>query len=220
MALTASWRGGRRRSSYLKVGVLAALIIAGLTSFAPSSWAVDGGYGPSGGYGSGGSGTLGNIVMAKTIGSDGGSIFGSYRLTKITIVIPGGALPSDEVVEAVTSVPDCVSLKGQDLVIGLAISALDGKNRQDDFAAGSSATLSSLKITPNSKVFYVDDEHHCILAHLPINDGQVTVPLDATSAFVITSPHKSGSDHHAHHGFFRDHDWFGHEYQWLLDEWR
>ncbi len=210
-------RGGRRRVSYSELGVLAALIAAGLTSFAPGAWGVDGGYGPSGSGGGGGSGTFGNIITAKTVGPDGGSLFGHFQGTTIKIVIPPGAFATEQIVEVVSSIPDCISLKDQAVVIGLAVFATSGKNRQDEFSGDLEAILSNPKITSDSRIVSVDEDR-CTALHLPFDSGQVTVPLDTSPAFVLTTSHKPGFDRHNHDGFFQEHQGFLYEHVWFTHE--
>ncbi len=194
---------GRR---VLGLVVLLGIITVGAFAVPTSAWAVDGGYGPGGGWSEGGGGTLGNVIVAQTVGPGGAKISGSDGAAKITIFIPPGAFPNEELVKVTASVPDCKGISGRDVVIAFVVTySMDGKN-QSAFSGDLKIIVSDHRISSHSSVLT-----DCApLKGVDINDGYAAAPIqfDATIAIVSASrgnsqPHDSGVGHHWWIGLFR-----------------
>lgn len=189
--MTVLWsEGGRRahRRSGLKLAALAALSLVFATAFSTSGWAVDGGYGPGGTSSSGGGGTFGNVIVAMTVGPNGGNVFGRFRGTTIDILIPAGQFTTKELVEIASSHPNCKALIGRETIIGLDVFITNREHTQDTFSEGAKAIISSPKITSDSLVLSANHNDCAILSGLEIETAHVIVPLQLSSAFVVTSP--------------------------------
>jgi len=186
--------GGRGRGYLARLSAFAVLIPVGVAAFSTSGWAVDGGYGPGGTSSSGGGGTFGDVIVATTVGPDGGTVLGHFHGTRIDILIEPGELTTEEVVVVMSSTPDCKALAGRDTVIGLAVFLVNKKHEQEKFSGGAKAIISNAKINPRSVIFAVEHDGCTTLRGLDLDYGQVTVPLQLSSAFAISSPFQISGD--------------------------
>jgi hypothetical protein len=195
------------RRGALGLVALVGLVAAGSFAFPTTAWAVPGGYGPSGGWGGGGSGTLGDVIVAKTIGPDGGTVTGWDGPTKITIVIPPGVLPTNELIEVTSSTPDCTACSGHNLIVGLAVTHVLHGQSQGAFSGAVKVYVTDQRIWTHSSVL----TSQCVaLSGAYVSDGFVVVTLYHDSTFAIVSPWSnsnnngsSGYGHASRFGFFR-----------------
>ena len=187
-------RNGRARS----FGIVAflGLLMAGACAFPPTAWAVDGGYGPTGGSGPGGVGTLGNVIVAQTVGPHGAEVTGWEGGTKISIFIPPGEFPNRELVQITSFVPNCKSFPGWDAIIGFAVShALNG-NAQGAFSSPVRTIVFNQKISPHALVLSGGCK---ALDNVVIGKGFVVTSLraDGTIAILIGPGGTGGGQNHS-----------------------
>jgi len=190
------WRSSGHRVLGLVVAILG-LVIAGACAFPTTAEAVDGGYGPSGGWGGGGVGTLGDVIVAQTVGPHGATVTGWDGGTKITILIPPGEFPTNEVVEVRAAVPDCRSLTGKNVIIGFAVShTVDGKT-SGAFLPDVRVLVSSTRISSQALVVSGD----CVAINdASIHDGLVVLAMGSDATIVVATP-GGGTWHGQEHGW-------------------
>ena len=203
-------RSGRHRvPKNLLLGFIALLGLSGAGALAlpTTASAVPGGYGPSGGWSGGGAGTLGGIIVAQTVGPRGATITGWDDGAKITVVIPPGAFPTNELVEIMTGSADCGAWLGHTPILGIAIShSIDGKNL-GSFPPAVKVAIYDHRISGNAIV--VTGGCKAFIGAV-LNAGWVVAPLaDETTIAVVFASFGAGGGHHSDPPASGQRSWFG-----------
>ena len=178
-------RPKRIRGAKEAFGFLAVLTAVATTCFGPAAWAVDGGYGPGGSPEIAGAGAFGDVLVAKTLGPSGGTIIGRIGSAVLTVVVPGGAVGANNVVEVVSWTPNCAGLKNAKVIVAFAVFATDGTSRSG-FVRAPAEFVSSPSLASNSSTVY-NSNVGCAGSKLPVNHGTLWLPPETSPMFAVVS---------------------------------